>query len=665
MTKSMKYLLLVIALSLCATTTAPAALAAEACPNEQMRSENNSLTLPDCRAYELVTADNNHAALFGSAGFSTPDGDMMVYTARDAPDRAESGTAAGQTIRVSRDPSAGWSGASLAPPLPTPVTAFGSVSPSELSSDLSATIWEADQPLSGGPVPSGKNLFVERPDGVFRVIDKVGSPFFGGLNAYPQAQILGGSSDFSHIYFRPVLPQLPSDPLVFGGNSYQWSEEHGLQLLGILPDGTPAPDAPVFAGVSDDGKHMTFFSEGKLYLRIDDAQTIEIGASQRTVNPDPNPAPQPTSVQVSADGSHVVFTSSSELTNDANTGESGGVANDTGRDIYSSDTQTGELTDLTVDTHPADAATGANVQRVLTTSADGSHVYFIAAGDLAEGATTGQASLYVSHDGRSDFVAPADGLIRNQGFPVIYASPDGRHLAFASTESLTGYDNTDPVTGLPHSEVFEATLGAGIVCASCRPDGTRPTGSSVLPFEPGRRILSDNGRRVFFESTDSIVPQASNGRQQVFEYSDGRVSAISRLDGPSAAAFVDASASGDDVFFASYDAGLVPNPDAGDQAIFDARVDGGFPAISRRQCSGESCQAQAGSAPVLAMPLSSASSAGGNLAPPASAPAAAKPRPLTRAQKLARALKVCKSKHNKKKRSACEKKARRTYARSK
>jgi len=42
-----------------------------------------------------------------------------------------------------------------------------------------------------------------------------------------------------------------------------------------------------------------------------------------------------------------------------------------------------------------------------------------------------------------------------------------------------------------------------------------------------------------------------------------------------------------------------------------------------------------------------------------------KPKPPTTAQKLAKALKACKAKHNKKKRTACEKKARNTYRRGK
>ncbi len=49
------------------------------------------------------------------------------------------------------------------------------------------------------------------------------------------------------------------------------------------------------------------------------------------------------------------------------------------------------LTDLTVDTNPADVATGANVEQVVGASRDASYVYFVATGNLASGADLGRA----------------------------------------------------------------------------------------------------------------------------------------------------------------------------------------------------------------------------------------------------------------------------------
>jgi hypothetical protein len=74
--------------------------------------------------------------------------------------------------------------------------------------------------------------------------------------------------------------------------------------------------------------------------------------------------------------------------------------------------------------------------------------------------------------------------------------------------------------------------------------------------------------------------------------------------------FLDASPSGDDVFVATHDA-LVPNRNAGDYMLYDARVGGGFP-LSPQGCTGASCQGQAAPPPDATPPSSSALKGAGN-----------------------------------------------------
>jgi hypothetical protein len=649
MRKSFTPLSIIVALAL--GSGAPTAIAAETCPNEQLRAENSSTALPDCRAYELVSPDLNHATLgFVPNGRAASDGNTMVYTALDAPEDASSSQALFDYVRATRDAISGWRGASMSPPTPTTVGVYGVTRSFDYSADLSSTAVQTDQPLSDGSVPAGQNLFVGHLDGVFHLMTTVGSPFNSEFKIYPPGEFVWGNADFSHVYFRPAVAQLESDP-TSALNAYAWSEDRGLRLIGILPDGKPAPNGASFGAASQDGKYVAFTAEGKLYLRIDDSNTVQLGVSQRAVE-DPNPLSTPTLVSVADDGSKVLFTSSSELTDDANTGESGGVATDAGRDLYSYDTTTKQLTDLTVDTNPADVATGVDVQSVLAKTQDGSHVYFKASGDLAAGAAPGHTSVYVWHEGQIDFVADAGGL------GGIYTTPNGRHVALLSTASLTGYDNADPVSGQPHNEVFEATVGGGIECASCRVDGTRPTGDASIGS------VSEDGTRVFFASKDAVLSHASSGASAVFEYAGGSVATISRVGGPSAV-FLAASASGDDVFFDTYDT-LVPNPNSGDEAAYDARVGGGFAVHSRRECAGETCHGLPGSAPVLGASASSSLSSVGNSAfATSTTPVKAKTKAQIRARKLAKALKECRSKHNKKRRTTCEKKAHRSYGRGK
>jgi hypothetical protein len=653
--------------------------AAASCPNEALRAENNSAALPDCRAYELVTPDLNHAMLDQEAGGLTNEaGNTLVYAAADAPENAKASQALANYIRAERNPLTGWSNVSLTPPVPGPVDGYFSFLGGIVSSDLSATFSETDQPLSGGNPPSGKNDYIGHANGTYSLITDVGAGGFGG-------SIGGGNANFSHVYFYPAVPQLPSDP-TGGDNLYSWSEEQGLKLVGILPNGTPVPGGVTLAGniigsLSADANRAVFTAEGKLYLHIEDEPSVEVSASQRTVDPDPNPGPGVAEIAeynpqllagITKDGSKVLFVAHSELTNDANTGSSGGVATDAGADLYSYDVSSGKLTDLTVDTSPVDAATGAGVRQVLGATSDGSYIYFTATGHLAPGATPGHIALYVWHNGQITFVTNEQGFPVQGGYggvPRFYLTPDGQHSVFASTESLTGYDNNDPVTGQPHAEIFEATLGAGIQCVSCRPDGAPPTADSNMPFGGvgATRVASNDGSRVFFQSTEAVVPKTSNGLQKVFEYYQGKVSLLSPADGLSNAEVLAASPSGDDVFIATYDE-LVPNPNGGDSAVYDARVDGGFPVSVRPECSGVACRGQLGVAPVFGAPASSSFSGAGNLAP--SAPKATgkskgKTAAQRRAEKLAKALRACKKKKSKKQRSACEKKARHIYGRSK
>lgn len=617
MTRSRAFLLItlaVVGVQAAAGAAAPSAFATDTCPNAEVRSQQSATDLPDCRGYEVASPELNHAEL-GSEGVvsgrASADGGTVVYQSSDVPGNANSGQPFTGAVRSTRDAAGAWRTVGLSPPLSTPVTAYLGFRTLGVSADLSSTYEVSEQPLDGGPLFSGGRLsFIGHPDGTFTRVDTVPSGEFGALD--------GANADFSRVYFTPgQAAQFPGDP---GGSPYSWSQSTGLRLIGILPDKTVAPEAVAVGGgslpfYSEDGKFVVFQTveglfgtlEERLYARIDESETVEVSASQRNVNPDTR---QPAlSVGVTADGSKILFVSTEELTNDAYTGRDGGGArNHAGYDLYSYDTATGHLSDLTADHDPADAAAGAQVEivrqngipfaPVTLAAADGSVVYFLARGDLAPGGAPGRRSLYVWHEGRIDFVAPAAGIPESisSTAPTWWASPDGKHLAFPSTESLTGYDNTDPLIGRPHVEVYEYNLGGSLICASCRTDGTRPTGDASLPvtgglFQSPQRIVADEGRRVFFHSTDALVPQSSGALQQVYEYDDGQVSPISPPAGAYSAAFVDASTSGDDVFFASYD-DIVRNPDSGDDLLFDARVGGGSVPPPGR-CSSGACHVPA------------------------------------------------------------------------
>ena len=140
-------------------------------------------------------------------------------------------------------------------------------------------------------------------------------------------------------------------------------------------------------------------------------------------------------------------------------------------------------------------------------------------------------------------------------------------------------------TGCDELYVYQAVSGR-LACASC-PSGL-PT-SNVTSIIPSRlagvpasghqsHALSDDGRRVFFTTGDRLVAEDTNGRLDAYEYdtSSGKVALISSGKSTTDAAFADASANGDDVFFATREQ-LVGWDFDSSYDLYDARVGGGLP----------------------------------------------------------------------------------------
>ena len=148
---------------------------------------------------------------------------------------------------------------------------------------------------------------------------------------------------------------------------------------------------------------------------------------------------------------------------------------------------------------------------------------------------------------------------------------------------------------------------------------------------------------MFFDSVDALSPRDTNGNVDVYEYEDSHVYLISSGGGESlpdaikeptpgynssqevvlpTSDFVEASASGNDVFFVTSDR-LVPQDVDGALDLYDARVDGGFPQLSPSACVGTGCQGVPPGAPIFATPASVTFDGVGNFAP---APVSAVPK---------------------------------------
>jgi WD40-like Beta Propeller Repeat len=348
-------------------------------------------------------------------------------------------------------------------------------------------------------------------------------------------------------------------------------------------------------------------------------------------------------------------------------------------------------------------------------------------GNAARGAT---CNLYLRHAGVTTFIAALsigdqqwseESGKREQDYVTARVSPDGRWFTFMSDRSLTGYDNRDANSGEPDEEVFLYDAASKrLTCASCNPTGARPVGmfvstsgheigplvdrlsiwgnhwlAATIPswgdvslfigsFPYQTRYLNNDGR-LFFNSNEGLVPQDVNGTMDVYEYepehvgdctnasstfgsaAGGCVGLISSGGSAEESVFIDASESGNDVFFLTA-ARLRPEDFDTELDMYDAQVcDAGSPCLpvppaSPPPCTtGDSCKPAPTPQPTIFGATPSATFSGiGNLAA-SSAPAAASTRSLTRAQKLARALRVCRHKHGRRERQACLRQARKRY----
>jgi hypothetical protein len=475
--------------------------------------------------------------------------------------------------------------------------------------------------------------------------------------------------------------------------------------------------------ISADGSHVLFqaaadggspdpqqIGKTELYDRIGGSSTVEISTPARGAEPSRCETTaglcHPGSARfwaASEDGSVVLFTSKAALTKASYTGsekEPGESSEPAGNDLYRFDVGNGALTDLTPRTGSSEDPRGAEVLGVVGASSDGSYVYFVAKGHLATGAPSKQPNLYVWHgtfEGPATlkFIATLAGPSEEEAenieasragpaFPYqsdvadwsprptesqAYVTPGGTHLAFMSVNRLTGYDNEDAVTHEADHEVFEYSAETGqLVCASCDASGSPPRGSAFIganltervstPFHQPR-TLSDDGRRLFFSSPDPLVPGLSGGTVKVFERTDGGVAVISGMGAGSDDVFLDATASGNDVFFATRE--QLASSDTDELLdVYDARLDGGLPAPTPTApaCQGSSCQGPPSPSSPFPSPVSSLFAGPGDLPSPPPTPS---PKP-TRKQLLARALRRCSRLKQHKARAACVKTARRRYA---
>jgi hypothetical protein len=681
-------------------TLPSAASAAEPCPNAQARSESNvnavtgqpySTQLPDCRAYELVSPPDTGGipvvsfdkslteASQSSEWDQVTPGGALYWISRATP----AGTGAvpnGRSLDVfvSRRATGGWTTRDLTP--------FSTIGENEMIAgapegsaaliltQTSLVPEDQDNPLNGqGGSGSGFDVYRvsegEAPmlvshgtaprtvpphhDEGFHVSEVRPFAFNASLTAVAfvtTARLTGSeltsaqeaSLGFADCYaWADVGARLASLTNPDLGSTV----ERNCELLGMTPDGRP-----VFRDLSGDSYHGLIFVGNGSEFPIAKITPVQLSA----------PASTATMFDaLSPDGSLAYVTTAYPLGNEERGGEP---------DVYA----------VTVPAFPQDTLNtpgaggkntvvclscqlgGGGAATFMGQSADGSHVFF----NVAE--ATGESTEHPPYRGLWSWdrnSKTAARLTAATDVEQLISSQNGQYAAGLTRQLANNPNGT--------ADVYEFVAGQApkLITSGVSADTYRL--EAVFTFSPPTAAgVSNDGRRVVYDD----LPPGGGSLETVQEWNGGPVPVQLSPLGATSSYYVlgTAGAELEDVFFAAHEPLVSADRNGGMQDVYDARVRGGFSpctAGNPNQSPGSANCSPATSTPNPQAPAPSPYTAGLGLAafgvaplPPDTSHPAVAVKPVTRAQKLAKALKACKKDKGKSKRAKCEKEARKKYA---
>ncbi len=787
----------------------PGTAQAAGCPNEAVRQQQGSDTLPECRGYELVSHFSKQGYLTGpqnQPGEGIISGPASVF-AEDGERVAMDSLAAGLGVLgqeqlpfgsymfLQRSEGGGWS----AEPLNPPESQFSDQKLVVADANTGTSLWlvhKADEGIYAG------DFYVRSNTGQFKLVGSVTPPsdtpepasttmYYALGRAEESDGVVGASSEFTHIVVQANITlggrflwpgdttfrQLVGDEAMKVGSLYEYvgdanpgETEREPVLVGVeggagstaligecgtalgTLHGEPKNAEPkrkeARNEISEDG-NVVFFSpvaaddpvnyyetdctkkmpeKQELYARIDQSETVDISepAPNKPCEEDPecvgnaSKSADASFEMASGDGSKVFFTSTQQLLPGAHEDTEGGdsafaycfktTPGAGGCNLYEYDFDRPPGERLTLVS--AGAPQGAEVQGVIASANDGSHVYFVAKGALTgternsagEEAVEGADNLYVyepepAKPGEAavtfiGMLSPEDArLLWQTEKPQTRVTPDGDFLVFASHARLTTDDESNGEQLFEYDASTKAlvriSVSEKVEGKSYATNGNVENGleSPSLDSENG---ISENGKIVIFGSKAALSPRSfaafASGCASVYEYSwegaqsptEGEVHLVSdgkdivqENEGACGDSVGGVDASGEDVFFATLDPLTREDGDTL-RDVYDARVNGGrLPPAQPAGCVGEGCQ-QSSSPLAAGGALASELARSGENITASTTPQAkvkqkrTKPKRSMRAPKLAKALKACRrGRSGMRHREICEKRAGRLYGRGK
>ncbi len=782
-----------------------------------------SMGLPECRSYEMVSppekGGSSVSSNTGAPGFpAAGDGDAVGFTSGvafgDAENAIISGLGTTENGYIARRTASGWETSSTLAParLIGNVSAFHGLD-GDATPNLSQVAACGTQIATN--ILSGVNAVcaLREPDGSWLATpvfpSTTGSLYHEGHPGPGETiEYEGSSSDLSDVVFESSGPAsegatfLPADTsgeegdglyevAGLGGASPQLrlvnvddsgneiGPDEGTRIGGIgelhikVEPGGPqscegisgSETSSSYQAISADGQTIYFTAcpsnkvggVNEIYARVDGTSTVAISSPSPSQCTTCNTTPASAAFEgASADGSKAFFLTTQQLVN---------ADTDSTMDLYEYDFDkpAGEnLVQLSAGgTGDPTPGSGAEVQGVVRTSSDGSHVYFVAKGVLTtvpngvgEAAQLGADNLYgvdtetaetkfvgdlcsnkeESGSVKPDSACPATltGTIAGEGTNDhllwgidrerdAQATPSGRYLIFTTYARL--------IASGPEADTNEAQqvyrydfetgklnrISIGEPSFPASHNGNTPgMNATITPLPAGGgggasgamadindydRSISVDGSTIVFSTPEALQANDTDTGSKpscastvnglpgatgcdVYEWHEcasgtcedgmsGEVNMITPGDDPASLDTIlgraSMSASGSDIFF------FTSTPLVGQDSdqltdVYDARIDGGFPAPAPEtsSCSGEACQGSPSRPPSFGSSGTSSYTGVGNLTPPAisvlgAKEAKPKTKPLTRTQRLTKALRSCKKDKSKAKRKSCEKTARKKY----
>jgi sugar lactone lactonase YvrE len=573
------------------------------CSNALVRKQTGAALLPDCRAFELVSAANqggydvDSEMIAGDSPFEAAPAasDRFLYSMHYGalPGVAGEPTTFGHDPYVAHRTATGWAtgyvglpaaGLPSDGPYGSPVAgydaglsdfAFGGehiCEPCFADGSTNMPLRLADGSLVKGIEGSQGPIAAEPAGEVRQRFSADGSHFvFGSEQALePTANDENGSVTF----YSRRLPDGPTEVVSStpGGGTMSGSE---IAELGVSADGSRVLIGEL---VRTDSAGNEYFD---LFMHIAGAaDSVELASTPNGVLYD----------GMSADGTQVYFSTADPLAGDTDSSVDlfraavGSGSAQVSR-VSTGIEGTGDRDTCTPSGTPEWNAGEESGQCSIVAFAGGAGVaaqsgaVFFLSPEKLDGSSNGIAdepNLYVAEVGRPPrFVATIDAgnvaidhalhqsAVHSYGdFQV---TPDGRFAAFNSALPIGGAETHG------HTAIYRfAAEGGAVNCVSCGP--------SVNPdstLAPNGLNLANDGR-VFFTTAEQLALRDTNEVADVYEWEDGEVGLISSGTAVEGSTLATASADGRDAFFFTRDS-LAPQDTNGSPVkVYDARAFGGF-----------------------------------------------------------------------------------------